>query len=174
MMLATLPLIGFAQEDDMYFVPKKGKTATTATTTTTPPARRSTVTSSQSASEVPNYSTGPLRDVDEYNRRGPSGRSVTIITETDTFQVDESQLTLNEDGQYVLNKGNSSVGEDPVYADEADDYAYSARLSRFHGVGYPYYVWYDPWYYDPFYYDPWYYGGYWSYRPWGWYGGWGG
>ena len=176
MLLALLPVISFAQEDDMYFVPKKSKTTQTATSATqaTGPARQ-TVPARRVTEQPAEYYTGPLRDVDEYNRRTPTGRNVTINTETDTFQVDESQLTLNEKGQYVLSPGVTGLNEEPAPLYD-DDYAYSARLARFHGYGYyPWYSIYDPWY-DPWYYDPWYYGwgGYYGggwYRPHHWYGG---
>lgn len=175
MVLAALPIVSFAQvDDDMYFVPKKkSKTESTNSRPITTGESRSSNIYQEVVPQAEN--SGAYRDVDEYNRRG-SGRSITIITETDTFQVDESQLVLNENGQYVLSQGYSGLNEDtgrskispseePAYLDN-EDYAYSARLARFHGYGYPYYSYYDPWYYDPWYYDPWYYGYH------GWYGGW--
>ena len=90
-LLVSLPIMGFAQnEDDMYFIPKK-KTKSEKTTipaTTVVPSRQYEVPQTSTQSD---YHSGMLRDVDEYNRRG-TGRNITIITETDTFQVDESQL----------------------------------------------------------------------------------
>ena len=169
LVLAAMPFTCFAQ-DDMYFVPKK-KSKTEKNVNTTSASRNNIKEYSSEDSAV--YYTGPLRDIDEYNRRGNSGRNVTIMTETDTFTVDESRLVLDEEGNYVLAAENGRKAgrqNDGYYDDYYDDYLYSARLSRFHGYGYPYYTLYDPWYYDPyysFYYDPWYYGNYW-----GWYGGW--
>ena len=167
-LLVVLPAMGFAQnDDDMYFVPKKSKVVK-PTISSSSNSSSSRIPYYNNSSEDVGYSIGPLRDVDEYNRRG-TGKNVTIITETDTFQVDESQLTLNEEGQYVLSKGYSGLNEEPAYLDDDADYYYSSRLSRFHGVGYPY-GWYSPWYYDSFYYDPWYYGSYWGHPYYSWYG----
>lgn len=168
--VAMLPMMAYAQtDDDMYFVPKKKSKTENVQRQEQPKSSSATLRSylGQQADGTEDYHSGALRDVDEYNRRGGTGRSITIVTETDTFQVDESQLTLNEDGQYVLSKGYSGVDEEPAYLD--DDYSYTSRLSRFHGFVTPLVTIYDPWYYDPWYYDSWYY------RPWRYgYHGWGG
>ena len=167
--MAAMSLNGIAQ-DDMYFVPKKkSKTEKNVSTSST---EKNLVRKDGNGAPV-EYYTGQLRDVDDYNRRGKTGRNVTIMTETDTFEVDESRLVMDEQGNYVLAADNGRKAprlNDGYYDDYYDDYLYSARLSRFHGYGYPYYAIYDPFYYDPyysFYYDPWYYGSYWN-----WYGGW--
>ncbi len=165
-LLAVLPVMGFAQsDDDMYFVPKKSKTEATAFAAASS-TRHSEIQNTEDK-EVAEYYSGALRDVDEYNRRSGSGRTVTIITDTDTFNIDESQLTLNEEGKYVIAPQVEEQNEAPSYYDYDDDFAYSVRLARFHGIGYPYYGYglYSPWHYDSWYYDPWYYG--WR----GWYGG---
>ena len=161
-MAAMLPVIASAQ-DDMYFVPKK-KAKQEKTKNTSKTVKEDVYGQTQEPAE---YYSGTLRDVDEYNRRGNTGRNVTIMTETDTFDIDESRLVLDEKGNYVLTPENDRKQNRSYYDEDYDDYLYSTRLSRFHGVGYPYYGWYDPWYYDPWYYDPWYYNSYWS-----WYGGW--
>ncbi|MBP5381435.1 MAG: hypothetical protein J6Y39_06890 [Bacteroidaceae bacterium] len=168
LMVAMMPIFVFAQSDDMYFVPKKkSKNAQVVEQKNTVPSRETLHV--QDDYDTCNYYMGALRDVDEYNRRNPSGKYITIIADADTFQIDENRLVLDEQGNYVLSQGNTEA-ESLLYQPQADDYAYSARLSRFHGYGYPYsyydYTLYDPWYYDSWYYNPYYYG----YR--GWYGGW--
>ena len=172
MMMAVLPAISYAQSDDMYFVPKKKvKNQQTVSTTTNAVVRNNY--QIQADADTCNYYTGPLRDVDEYNRRGNTPGYITIIADADTFQIEEDRLILDEKGNYVLSpEYKESTKYAPYQQDYLDDYAYSARLSRFHGYGYPYsyydYALYDPWYYDSWYYNPYYYG----YRGWGWYGGW--
>ncbi|MDE5787124.1 MAG: hypothetical protein K2H79_01075 [Bacteroidaceae bacterium] len=176
-LLLSLPLLALAQ-DDMYFVPKKKSktekaqpTATNTAATAVRPYR-----TNRAAADTAVYYTGNLRDVDEYNRRSTtSGRRVTVIADTDTFEVDASRLSVDEKGNYILKPDYESETEAPLY-DNDSEFAYSARLARFHGVGYPYYDWYDPWFYDPW-YGPWHYTG-WYYDPWhhhhSWYLGWGG
>ena len=100
-MAAMLPVIASAQ-DDMYFVPKKkAKQEKTNNTSTT--VKENVYGQTQEPAE---YYSGTLRDVDEYNRRGNTGRNVTIMTETDTFDIDESRLVLDEKGNYVLTPEN--------------------------------------------------------------------
>lgn len=161
MLLAGLPIITFAQnDDDMYFVPKK-KSKTTEVQTAQESNRVAAGSHNTVRRATEEYYTGPLRDVDEYNRRGAS--YLTIVAEDDTILVDKNSLIQTEDGKYIL----PAADPETLYGNDDEDYTYSIRLSRFHGIGYPY-SWYDPWYYDSFYYDPWYYG----YHGWGWYGGW--
>lgn len=152
MMLACLPLISFAQnDDDMYFVPKKSKTSQTTQSAPSVPARQSYT---PQRTQTDEYYTGTLRDVDEYNRRGTNG-----VTSTPEYSDENKKDTV-----YVVVENQNEDYEDCLL---------SARLARFHGYGYPYYAWYDPWY-DPWYYDPWYYrpgwgwSGYWSFGGWGW------
>lgn len=151
MMLAWMPIISFAQyDDDMYFVPKK-KSKTTQTVKPTNDEQRQPNGNVSSSNDE--YYTGTLRDVDEYNRRGASSANAV----SDVVYPEKARDTV----YVVLENQNESY----------DDYAISARLARFHGYGYPYYSWYDPWYYDPWYYDSWYYGPRWSFS-WGWGWGW--
>jgi hypothetical protein len=175
-----LPIAMQAQDDDLYFTPKKK--AETKTTQQSAPQR----------SETPYYS-GSSRDVDEYNRRPMHSYYETIGTDSLGNDIIEFHSGAED---------TTKVFRAPDY-DEESDYAYSRRMSRFDD-----YYWYDPWFdgyygfygyspyrwsrwgwypgwrgyyswydwYDPFWYD-WYYpyyGGY--YRPWysGWYGYYGG
>ena len=117
---------------------------------------------------LPDYHTGQLRDVDDYNRRS-TGRITEIHVGNDTLYVDA-------DSSYVE---GYSYEEQPYYEDNFydNDYYYSSRMMRFHN-----YFPYDPWYWDFAYgwYDPWYdpwYGFYGRFYPYGWYSwsswGWG-
>jgi hypothetical protein len=170
-MLMSVSFQMMAQDDDVYFVPKKDATAKTVKET---------------------YYSGIDRDVDEYNRRGQYNSSSIEVNDSDIISFD------GEEGVYPDSLG--SKAQSPKYSrrhhdygyDYDDDYYYSRELSRWYGFynpwfysrGYwgPYYYgygWYSP-YYSSFYgfYDPWYYpyysGWYGYYDPWyyGYYGGW--
>ena len=90
--LMALPFSLFAQseEDDMYFVPsKKTKTETRVSTVPTAPRVQRTVTrvTAVKTDTLPDYHTGQLRDVDDYNRRS-TGRITEIPVGNDTLYVD--------------------------------------------------------------------------------------
>jgi len=176
-LVGVMPLSLMAQDDDLYFTPKK--TAETSSS------------SENKVSEKPAYYIGNKRDVDEYNHHG-------------NFWSHYQKIGTDEKGNDIIQfqKGNG-VYPDSTYIDttfvgkyydtivDNDDYEYSQRMSRWDGFydpsfysyrwGFgPYwrYSWYDPWsysyggWYDPWYsggwYDPWYYG-----YGWGGYYGWG-
>ena len=170
-----LPIAMQAQDDDLYFTPKKSADKT------------STQQSASQRSETPYYS-GSSRDVDEYNRRPMHSYYETIGTDSLGNDIIEFHSGAED---------STKVFKAPDYDDESD-YAYSRRMSRFddfywydpwfdgyygfYGYSpYRFYRWYPGWYgysswyswYDPFWYD-WYYpyGPY--YNGWysGWYGGW--
>lgn len=146
--------VGVKAQDDMYFVPKKAKAVTM------PVEERMPVV----------YSSGQLRDVDEYNRRGEF-RSDYQVLGVDSLPIDTFEFEPGGYADTLFVDGGGGYGYE-------DDYAYSRRMSRFddfYGYVPGYYGWYGPyWYgrpywhsyygwYDPW-YDPWYYG---------WYGAWG-
>lgn len=153
-----------AQDDDMYFTPKKGRDVKTVRTV---PDSRVSETYDYSQPSGSEYTYGTLRDVDEYNRR-------------DRFNKG-----------YAQHLGDSINMQDSIMVSR-QDYENSMRMKRFDGFHSTILVVNDPWYYDPWYYDPWYYDSfywhtrwhdpwYWGYHdPWryhyyhtGWYG-WGG
>ncbi len=176
----VLPLSLMAQDDDLYFTPKKDA-------------------ATNSYNKYDNYS-GSNRNVDEYNRHAKFWRHYQKIG-TDNKGNDIIQFTqgngLYPDSTYI---DTTFVGNYySQMANNDDDYRYSQRMSRWDGFYDPeYYSWsygfgpywgYGPrWrygFYDPFYdpwYDPWYSGyyGYYGYpygyagwyNPWyyGWYG----
>lgn len=179
----TSALATMAQDDDLYFTPKK------------------VAKSSAFDDNSPAYYVGSDRPVDEYNRRGQF-RSSYVEMEGDTIADGvvrfEKGKVVYPDSTYEASQagGLMSAGGMRGY-DYDDDYLYTRRMGRWEGFYSPwYYGWhspfwygsygyYDPWYWDyagwysPWYYgyggwyDPWYYGGYWGYRGWyGWYDPW--
>lgn len=156
-LIMVMPFNLMAQDDDMYFVPKKK-----VKTENTGRAQATTYTLDANDPDLqdvdPDYHTGALRNADEYNRRGHKNRNFgEIYMQNDTLFISEDSLMAEDSLQMRMKE-----------LEEADDYDYSSRLVRFHGgVRSPYYWdYYYDWCYDPFFYDPWYYGpGYY-----GWYG----
>lgn len=173
-LLSMLSLTAAAQDDDLYFTPKK--TAATEPASVVAPAERTP------------YYCGSSRDVDEYNRHGRL-KSYYQKIGTDSLGNDIIEFHVG-DGTYGTADPDSAISVYPGserYYDEGDDYAYSRRMGRFDGFygwydpffcGYwgnpywhSYYGWYDPWCYGwGGWYDPWYYGWYGWGRPY--YGGW--
>ena len=156
--VSALPLMMWAQDDDMYFVPTKENVAKEAKTYGMP---KNT------------YYSGSNRSVDEYNRR--SWSSVVPIDSAGNDIIDFSAVK----GVYP-----DSLYEDQG----AGDYRYTRRMSRFddyspavaYWEGYRAGQWSSPWYYSSWYGPSWYYGGWYGsyyagwydyYRPW-YYGGW--
>lgn len=175
-LLSTLMLtsvsFAMAQEDDMYFSPKKAKKT---------PARHKVEVVYEdeepeervpAATQTPARTESMERDVDEYNRRGRSTQSSTGTQEEEEDNTDTRQARTYELSSQNLYDLGYSEGYRRGYDDgEDDDYYYGIRLARFHGRHFydPWYwgsisLVYDPWYWDPWHYDPW-------YRPY-YYGGW--
>lgn len=178
-LVCGMPLTMAAQDDDLYFTPKK-----------------SVGSEMPSSYDRPAYYCGSSRDVDEYNRRGKL-KSYYQKIGTDSLGNDIIEFHAG-DGKYGVADTDSTItiypGSERYYDDADPDFAYSRRMGRFDGFyGYydPYYYgsywgtpywrgyygWYDPWY-GPYYYsswyDPWYYGYHgWGYPYYGWAGGWG-
>ena len=179
----AMPLTMMAQDDDLYFTPKKSAKAERAEVV---------------YDNRPAYYVGSNRSVDEYNRRGRYRSSYQTIS-GDSVASDvisfEAGAGVYPDSAYIDTTfvfseytGNDFAGG----YDDSDDYRCTRYMSRWDGYCAPWhygwhspfwysrYGWYDPWYYDwcydPWYYgwyDPWYAGGYWGWHRWhGWYGGW--
>lgn len=163
-----------AQDDDMYFTPKK-KTAAEK-------AREAAAKEEIRRHSIGNtYYVGSDRDVDEYNRRGKYGSYFEKVG-TDSIGNDIIEFHVG-DGTYPALTDNDTTIIDIVsndfdnskkkskreYVDE-DSYIYSRNFSRFDGFYSPYYSswyyrpgyyhtyfgFYDPWYWDPWYYNAWY------------------
>ena len=176
-LIGAMPLTMAAQDDDLYFTPKRGSK-------TEAPARFD-----RETRERPTYYCGSNRNVDEYNRRG---KLKSYYQKIGTDSLGNDIIEFREgDGTYGTADLDSTItiypGSERYYDDEDSDFAYSRRMGRFDGFygyydptfyGYywrspywhGYYRWYDPWYYDPW-YSPYYYSG-WYGSPW--YYGWGG
>ena len=187
LMAAAMPLTSMAQDDDLYFNPKKE-----AQEKAEKRARLQQQYAAQRALRDSIYSlywSGSGRDVDEYNR---GGRIFSHFEHVGTDSLGNDII------QFHVGKGMvpDSIYDDAYFAqkyiNQDEDFDYTRRMSRWDGYydpwfygyyGYgPYYWrsrmwgwhnpwrygyyagWYDPWF-DPW-YDPWYYG----YA--GWYGGW--
>lgn len=189
-LMGAMPLSMAAQDDDLYFTPKKRSK-------TDVPARLD-----NNAYDRPAYYCGSNRNVDEYNRRGKL-RSYYQKIGTDSLGNDIIEFREG-DGTYGKADLDSTItiypGSERYYDEGDSDFAYSRRMGRFddfYGYWNPayygsywgspywrgYYGWYDPWYdpwYGPYYagwyggwYSPWHYGYYgWGWPYYGWGGGW--
>ena len=156
MIAGMLPLSLVAQDDDLYFVPKK-KSVEKVTDNYGIPANV--------------YYVGSDRSIDEYNRRTKS-----------YYEVIGADSTLNDTISFSAEKGiypDSISDEDFKLTKEMsrfDDYRlsdYDAFWAGYNAGRYDW-AWHSPWYYSRYgWYDPWYYGRYGWYDPWyygsGWY-----
>ena len=165
MLVIALPQTMSAQDDDLYFVPKKTSAPQVA----------------QDRFGMPKdtYYSGSDRSVDEYNRRLKSRVEVLDEDTTKSDIIDFSaekgvypdSLQIED---YKLTKRMSRF-DDYRLADNASFWAGYEAGRRDWGWHSPWYYssygWYDPWYYsswrwyDPW-YDPWYYGYAGWYDPW--------
>ena len=167
-LLAFMPLSMMAQDDDLYFVPKKKASVEVVTDNYGLPKDT--------------YYEGSNRSVDEYNRRMKS--SYTEIA-GDSSKVDVIDFN-GQKGVYPdsLKNGDFELTKKMTRFDDyvlTDNEAFWAGYRK--GVNdwgwhspwyYSYYDWYDPWYY-PYWYGGWYRGWYTGwYGPWyrGWYDPW--
>lgn len=160
--LGAMALQGWAQDDDMYYVPTRQNVARDRATYGIPSGT---------------YYSGSRRSVDEYNRRGSM---------YEVLPPDSSDIIMFSGGAGVYPDSLSDFaltqqmerwdGYEPSSAYWAG-YAQGRLDWSWHSPWYYSSYWYDPWYYDPWYwgwYDPWYgyygwggYYGYYSYyRPW--------
>lgn len=190
-MLLVLPFTGWAQDDDVYFVPKK-KAQKAQTEQRAQPSERylpvEIVYEDDEIDEIddtPVSVSGSSRDVDEYNRRGSrssqlTGEMVQNPDGTFTYRVPASDtLYVMGDSTAITTEGLAQELYTRGYEDgmaDGEDYAYSRRIGRFGYSGIYaspwYYSYYDPFYWDDYYYYHPYHGYYglyhWGYRPyWG-------
>ncbi len=177
--MVAIPFIGQAQEDDMYFIPRKDKDNKTEQKDKTPRQVQTWVVTYAEADEP---TTGAERDVDEYNRRYARRDNDTLyLDEQEKSGRDASAEYDAEEGTYgsrlmrerTLLLGipvNSRLywdicyGPSSFYWDIYDDgfYTYAYPTGWYYGA----YPW--SWYYP--YGSPW---GYYGYHHWGWGPGWG-
>lgn len=175
MLIGAMPLSMAAQDDDLYFVPKK---------------KTEKVTDNYGMPKETYYA-GSDRSIDEYNRRFKSSYEVIDgdSTASDIIDFSAEQGVYPDsiaDDDYALTKQMSRFDDYDIANSSAFWAGYEAGrhswgwhspwyYSRFGWYGGWYDPWYDPWYYsswrygwyDPW-YDPWYYGwGYYRYYGWG-------
>ena len=166
-MLLTLPLVGWGQSG-MYSMSQKKK----STTTVTAPA------SVQASSPVDDVeiiyvdddelpvTTGPVRDVDEYNRRGTAAYSYAADSLIEQPSLQQEPLSSNQTASAY------EQGYREGYID-GEDYAIARRLGRFSYASIYSSPWYwgcygDPYYYDWYWDDPYWYRSYYGYGYYGW------
>ncbi len=153
---ASMPLTSMAQDDDLYFNPKKEakekaeKKAELMRQYAAQRARRDSIYSL--------FWSGSNRDVDEYNR---GGRLFSHYEKVGTDSLGNDII------QFHVGKGLApdSIYDDSYfaqkYADQDEDFARTRQMSRWDGY-------YDPWFYDYYGYGPY----YWRSRMWGWHNPW--
>lgn len=122
LLMACLPFMAMAQNDDLYFIPKKKTEKKEKVTTSTKwveakPVQSSVITESASPVVVVKDVKGEVRDIDEYNRRYTS-RDNTFSYENDTLYIEEKPY--DERGEWI-NGFNGSQS----------DYDYAMRIVRF-------------------------------------------
>lgn len=166
LLIGALPLSMVAQDDDLYFVPKKQSAVEKASVRNGLPRET--------------YYSGSNRSVDDYNRR------VSTYEPVDSASSD----IIDFDGTLGVYPDSLEDFRLTKKMERFDDYSLSDNEAYWAGYQqarsdllwhspwyyrtYGWYNWYDPWYYTSWrfgLYDPWYYGPYsWYYG--GWYGGW--
>lgn len=175
MLFGAMPLAMLAQDDDLYFVPKKAsKTSKVEKVTDDYGMPKDT------------YYSGSDRSVDDYNRRF---KSTVEVIDSDSIYVDNEDFKLTKkmsrfDDYNISEKAAYWAGYERGRYDWGWHSPWYFRTYGWYGgpydpwyydrwYGWGYSRWYDPWWYswyDPWYYDRW-YGYYRWYDPW-WSGGW--
>ena len=196
--MAIASFSGYAQVDDMYFVPKKEepkKASTVVVTYETQHDEPEAGGDVWAAGEEPVYATGEVRDVDEYNRRGiwADGTEEDSLESGDSTDV-ASRAALDPGDDYECSKRilrfctptigvavssplywDLCYGPNAIYWDVYDDgvyaYAFPSSWSTFYwgySWGWPYYSYWG-------WGGPWYAGWYdpWYWRPYWHYPHWG-
>ena len=191
--MAFVSLAGFAQVDDMYFIPQKEEPKKTSTVVVTYESPQPAVAETEAhVQDEPVYATGEVRDVDEYNRRGVwAGDTLTA----DGDSTDAAARSVEPGDDYECSKRilrfcaptigvavssplywDLCYGPNAIYWDVYDDgvfaYAFPSSWSTFYwgpyvswgwGPYYSYWGWGGPWYAG--WYDPWYWRPHWHYPP---------
>lgn len=160
MFAGMLPMTLVAQDDDLYFVPKK-KSVEKVTDNYGMPT------------DV--YYSGSDRSIDEYNRRLKSRVEViggdSTLNDTISFSAEKGVYPTDSvsDEDFKITKEMSRFDDYRISDNEAFWAGYAAGRYdwAWHSPWYyTRYGWYDPWYYGRWgWYDPWYYGYGW-YTPW--------
>lgn len=171
----VLPVAAAAQDyydDDIYYNPKTAKKKATVQVKQTTPADY------PAAGTYTVVTTGPARDIDEYNRRG-------IFAPATTPDVSAASDSLNDSFRYtrrierfynpdvVVNTGDEDLTA--LYYDTSAP-TVNIYVNNDNPYYNPYGYWGSPWAYDPWYvpsyYNPWGYGYNWG-PSWSWSWNWG-
>ena len=115
---AIVPFLCSAQDDDMYFVPKKKSEPREKVET---PVRIPVRPVERDADEEP-----VVRDVDEYNRR--YNRNAYGAVENDTLYLDEAYAEADAEEEYAYDDDGNWVNG---FTGTDADYTYARRLLRF-------------------------------------------
>ena len=174
MLIGAMPLSMQAQDDDLYFVPKKKSV-------------EKSVVVDDNVQQPVTTNTDCGRSIDEYNRRMKSSYQVidgdTVKNDIIDFSAEQGvypDSVKEEKEDFELTKKLTRFDDYPL-ADNAAFWAgYQAGIDMW-GWHSPWYYsrygwyggWYDPWY-SPYYYGSWRYGWYdlWFYGYYGWYDPW--
>ena len=160
MLIGAMPISMLAQDDDLYFVPKKKSSVEVVTDNYGMPKDT--------------YYAGSDRSVDEYNRRT---KSTYVEIDGDSTKVDIIDFN-GQKGVYPDSLQNEDFKLTKKMTrfegyDLTDKAAYWAGYERgrydwgWHSPWYYHpYDWYDPWYYNTWYTGPWYSSWYGWYDPW--------
>lgn len=167
-LFAFLPLSLMAQDDDLYFVPKKKVVSTVESVTDRYGMPKDT------------YYEGSSRSIDEYNRH--AAKSTYEVIDGDSTKVDIIDFSEGR-GVYPdsLQSEDFKLTRKMLRFDDYDIRANQAFWDGYRAGRYDGY-WHSPWYYDTWYgwydpwFDPWYYRydwgypyrGYYSFYGWGW------
>lgn len=157
MMTCVSALSGYAQDDDVYFVPSKNATQQTYTASDHY-ASDYTVLESGADNDTWYANRRSTVDVDAYNRRGSYSYAVDTTSNDEIYNQDYA----TDGGTYTtrivrFHAPGCIVVASPWYWDIYDNYWFDPWYSWSWGWGWRY-SWYDPWYS-------------WGWH--GWYGGWG-
>ena len=193
-LMAGMPLAGFAQVDDMYFVPQKEEPKKTSTVVVTYEDTHHPTAADEHVPETveeAHYATGEVRDVDEYNRRG-RWTGEDGLPDDSLAYADSTEVEAEGEGsgdEYACSKRilrfcaptvgvavssplywDLCYGPNSIYWDVYDDgiyaYAFPSSWSTFYWG--PYFSWSWGWgwpYYHWGWGGPWYAG---WYDPWYW------
>jgi len=170
LLIGALPLSMVAQDDDLYFVPKKKNSVEKVTDNHGLPRET--------------YYSGSNRSVDDYNRR--MSTYVPIDSASSDIIDFNGELGVYPDSleDFKLTKKMERFDDYSLSENEAYWAGYQQARSDmlwhspWYYRTYGWYNWYDPWYYTSWHlglYDPWYYGPYgWYYGNWryGWWDPW--
>ena len=181
LIVAVIPFFGFAQIDDMYFVPQK-ETKVNEDKHPQPQPSVRTISENTAVDTRSGYAQGSIRDVDEYNRRYRWDNDSISAAEEEVAGQDSASTDNNReeggDDQYtkrILRFNTPTIGvavSSPLYWDlryGPNSIYWDVYDDGFYAYAYP-----SSWYWGPTFSYSWGWGLYNPYWAWGgpWYAGW--